>query len=52
MLLAIDVGNTNVVFAVFRGEELLGHWRISTDARRTADEYGIWLLQVLERAGV
>src|ERR1700722_148461 len=52
MLLAIDAGNTNVVFAVFDGEKLAGQWRISTDARRTADEYGVWLTQVLEHAGI
>lgn len=52
MLLVIDAGNTNVVFAVFDGEKLLGQWRISTDARRTSDEYGVWLTQVLEHSGI
>lgn len=52
MILVIDAGNTNVVFAVFDGEKLAGQWRISTDARRTADEYGVWLTQVLEHAGI
>jgi type III pantothenate kinase len=52
MLLAIDAGNTNVVFAVFDGQALLGQWRISTDAKRTADEYGVWLMQLLERADI
>lgn len=52
MLLAIDAGNTNVVFAVFDGGKLIDQWRISTDARRTADEYGVWLTQVLEHAGI
>ncbi len=52
MLLAIDVGNTNVVFAVFDGEKIAGQWRISSDSRRTSDEYGVWLLQVMERAGL
>lgn len=52
MLLVIDAGNTNVVFAVFDGEKLMGQWRISTDARRTADEYGVWLTQVLEHSGI
>jgi len=51
-LLVIDAGNTNVVFAVFEGDTLSGQWRISTDARRTADEYGVWLTQVLEHAGI
>lgn len=52
MLLVIDAGNTNVVFAVFDGDALKGQWRISTDARRTADEYGVWLTQVLEHSGI
>ncbi len=52
MLLVIDAGNTNVVFAVFDGEALAGQWRISTDARRTSDEYGVWLTQVLEHSGI
>jgi type III pantothenate kinase len=52
MLLTIDAGNTNVVFAVFDKDKIAGQWRISTDARRTADEYGVWLTQVMERAGL
>ena len=48
MLLAIDAGNTNVVFAVFDGETLLGKWRMATDARRTADEYAVWLFDVMQ----
>lgn len=52
MLLVIDVGNTNVVFAVFDGDTLKDQWRISTDARRTADEYGVWLTQVLEHSKI
>lgn len=47
MLLCIDVGNTNSVFAVFRGGELVGQWRMSTIGHRTADEYAVWLRQVL-----
>jgi type III pantothenate kinase len=47
MLLAIDAGNTNVVFAVFDGDEKKGHWRISTDNRRTSDEYAVWLLSLM-----
>ena len=47
MLLAIDAGNTNIVFAVFEGETLKGSWRASTDARRTADEYAVWFTQLL-----
>ena len=52
MLLVIDAGNTNIVFAVFAGDKLLGEWRISTDARRTADEYCVWLLQLMARAKI
>jgi type III pantothenate kinase len=53
MLLAIDSGNTNIVFAVFDDAgEVLGEWRSSTDANRTADEFGIWLEQLLTLAGL
>lgn len=52
MLLVIDVGNTNVVFAVFDGDKIAGQWRISTDAKRTSDEYGVWLTQVLEHSQI
>ncbi len=48
MLLAIDAGNTNIVFAVYDADTLRGQWRISTDAHRTADEYAIWLIQLME----
>jgi type III pantothenate kinase len=47
MLLAIDSGNTNIVFALFDGDELRGEWRSSTDSDRTADEYGVWLTQLM-----
>ncbi len=53
MLLAIDSGNTNTVFAVFDGDgKLGGEWRSSTDTERTADEFGIWLTQLMELQGV
>lgn len=52
MLLVIDAGNTNVVFALYDGERMRGQWRISTNARRTADEYAIWLLQLLRMDGI
>ncbi len=47
MLLAIDAGNTNIKFAIFADGELRRGWRIATDIRRTADEYAVWLLQLL-----
>jgi len=43
MLLAIDVGNTHTVLGLFSGETLVEHWRIATDARRTADELAVVL---------
>jgi type III pantothenate kinase len=52
MLLAIDAGNTNIVFAVYDGETMLGSWRTSTDTRRTADEYAVWLLQLMALKGL
>lgn len=52
MLLAIDSGNTNIVFAVFDGDEVKGEWRASTHADRTADELGVWLTQLLAIAGL
>lgn len=52
MLLAIDAGNTNVVFAVFEGETQRGHWRISTDSKRTADEYAVWLIALMGMRGL
>ena len=61
MLLAIDAGNTNVVFALFDlspedGAEatrrVVARWRIATDPRRTADEYAVWLMQLLDIKGI
>ncbi len=51
MLLAIDVGNTNVVFALYEGREIKARWRIATDPRRTGDEYAVWLMQLLQIKG-
>lgn len=47
MLLAIDAGNTNVVFALVDKGAIRARWRIATDPRRTADEYAVWLNQLL-----
>lgn len=52
MLLAIDVGNTNAVFAIYDGMEQRTRWRISTDPRRTADEYAVWLQQLFQLEGI
>jgi type III pantothenate kinase len=51
MILAIDAGNTNLVFALVDGGETMARWRIATDARRTADQYSVWLHQLLELEG-
>ena len=51
MLLAIDAGNTNVVFALVDGHEIKTRWRIAPDPRRTGDEYAVWLHQLLELEG-
>lgn len=52
MLLAIDAGNTNTVFAVLQDGEIRGQWRISTDGQRTADEYVVWLSQLMGISGM
>lgn len=51
MILVIDVGNTNVKFALVEGMEIRTRWRIATDARRTADQYAVWLIQLIELEG-
>ena len=52
MLLAVDAGNTNVVFAVHDGREWRGRWRIATRADRTSDEYAVWLLALFQHCGL
>jgi type III pantothenate kinase len=52
MLLAIDAGNTNVVFAVRDDAGWIGTWRIRTDPQRTSDEYAVWLLALLAHVGI
>jgi len=52
MLLAVDAGNTNVVFAVHDGAEWRGRWRIATRPDRTSDEYAVWLLALLQHSGL
>ena len=48
MLLAIDVGNTNTVFAIFEKNKKLAQWRCSTSEERTADEYFVWLKSLMD----
>jgi type III pantothenate kinase len=52
MLLAVDCGNTNTVFAIWDGNHFLGTWRVATDWRRTADEYFVWLRSIMRLAEV
>jgi type III pantothenate kinase len=47
VLLVVDAGNTNVVFAVHDGSGWRGIWRIATEPQRTSDEYAVWLLTLL-----
>jgi len=48
MLLAIEQGNTNTLYAVHDGSDWIAQWRTATDSMRTADEYAVWLHQLLE----
>lgn len=52
MVLAIDVGNTNIVVALYNGDTLSGSWRMSTDKNRTADELGTFFVQFLSGGGI
>jgi len=51
MLLAIDVGNTNLTIGLYEGDQLTHHWRLATDPTRMPDEYGLQLLGLLTNAG-
>jgi type III pantothenate kinase len=48
VLLAIDCGNTNTVFALWDGRQFLGTWRTATDWKRTADQYFVWLTSIMQ----
>ncbi len=52
MILAFDIGNTNIKFGVFDGDELKGTWRIATDLKKTSDEIGISILAMLSAGGI
>ena len=52
MLLAIDTGNTNTLFAIHDGKDWAVEWRIATDPARTADEYAVWFHQLMEMQGL
>lgn len=50
-LFCVDIGNTNVVMGLYAGSELVTHWRVATDGHRMADEYGMLVLDLLDRSG-
>jgi len=52
MLLAIDAGNTNIVFALFEEQKLIKVWRVATNVQRTADEFAVFLKQAMAQAGL
>lgn len=52
MLLCIDVGNTNIKFGLFEGDQMRSHWRIATDRERLADEYAMLLLNLITSQGL
>jgi type III pantothenate kinase len=52
MLLAIEQGNTNTLFAVHDGADWVAQWRAATEASRTADEYAVWLSQLMAMRGL
>lgn len=52
MILTMDIGNTNIKVALFRGDELVQYWRLNTDTTRTSDEYGITLADLFRHYGL
>ena len=52
MLLAIDIGNTNVVLGIYRDEELLHSFRLNSDTKRTVDEFGLQVISLLDHQGI
>ena len=52
MVLVVDVGNTNVVVGLFKGQEFINSWRLTTQSKRTSDEFGMFLYDLLKHEGV
>ena len=52
MLLVIDVGNTNITLGIFRGEEVVATFRLTTKQSRTSDEYGVAICNLLEHRDI
>ena len=47
MLLAVDIGNTNITMGIFRGEILMANFRLTTQIPRTSDEYGVFIRELI-----
>ena len=52
MLLAFDIGNTNIVIGIFRNNELLADWRVASDRQKTHDEYGLLVQQLFQTSNL
>ena len=52
MLMVVDCGNTNIVFALFDNDTLIGKWRTSTNQEKTSDDYVVWLEQIMSRNNI
>jgi len=52
LLFTVDIGNTNIVFGIFKDREIINHWRIGTDKDKTSDEYGVLFRNLLQINGI
>lgn len=52
MILAVDIGNTNIVIGIYDGDNLIGNWRMVTRSEKTSDEYGIFILSLLNHNNI
>jgi type III pantothenate kinase len=52
MLFTVDIGNTNIMFGIFKERDLISHWRIGTDKNKTSDEYGVLFRNLLDIRGI
>ena len=52
MMLAVDIGNTNIVLGVYRKRELLHHFRLNTARQSTVDEYGVLIYNLFQMSGI
>jgi type III pantothenate kinase len=52
LILVLDVGNTNIVLGLYKDKNLVADWRLATDSKRTADEYGIQVVQLFNQKGL